>query len=906
MLMTTLLRGLAVGLLALYACLSMQAQAQLVRQAATSIRLPDQPPPETNGTLSYNTVRALPASITFTAPMATEYPPGETSQIYVIERGGRIWRVSGLGTANVTKNLFMDLGAHLNTAAARLVTNDENGLLAMAFHPQYNDNGYFYLYYSITSAGQLHQRLARFTSAARPGLFRLAPNASPATETPLLTLYDRAGNHNGGDLGFGNDGFLYISLGDEGGGGDQYNNARYINKNFWGQMLRLDVDNLATSLPASILSQPASTNFKQAAHANAYKVPANNPFIGRTSWHGQSISSSTVLKEIYATGLRNPFRFCFDSPTGRLFLGDVGQSLREEVNLITAGGDYGWSWREGNLAYTFAPAFNGSTNPPTGSAFAPVEPIYYYGRTSAPNGIAGSSVCAGVVYRGTRLPELQGAHLVADIYDGSIAAFNELNPGRWSGGFLTRRTGIVDFGINPSNGEPILCNLNDGILYELVATSAANAVHARLSQLGIFSDLATLAPAQGVVPYETNVSFWSDHAFKKRWFAMKNISQPIWSSVFIQPWTFPEGTVWVKHFDINRTRGNDSTRFRLETRILVKTRSSIYGLTYKWRGDQSDADLVAASGETSAIGAANPAQSWRFPSRGECLTCHRAAAGYALSFHSAQLNRSFAMSGTTPANQIDSLRSSGYVSGGLDSNTPLVAHDQSTASLEWRARSYLDVNCSQCHRPGGQAQGNWDARATTATALAGLINGSLVSQGNDPANRVVVPGDPARSMLLLRMQGAHGMTRMPNVGSLERDLEGEQMIADWITNYKSLKEWQEEHFGSADAPEAQPGHDADGDGYTNEQEYILGTLPTDAASRWAVLSCEPVNGQLEVRFPLPANSSAKVSRTSDFRFWYTVPIQEGGMNFNAADSVKTFRMSLGNRREFFKIEFKGP
>lgn len=901
------LRCLVTGLLCVLLFAS-EVSAQLVKRAATTIRLPERAPPEINGTIAYDTVRML-TSVSFTRPMAAVSPAGETGQFYVIEQGGKIWRVSGLGGSG-TKTLFMDLVPYFANRPYELATDSENGLLAMAFHPDYNSNGYFYLYYSIKEAGQLHQRLARFRAVGTPGNFRAATAAAPLSETPLLTLYDRAGNHNGGDLAFGPDGYLYISLGDEGGGSDGYNNARFINKNFWGQILRLDVDSRPGNVPSSGLSQPESTNYKQAVSATAYRVPADNPFIGRTTWHGQNIASKLPLKEIYATGFRNPFRFSFDPPTGRLFVGDVGQWAREEVSIVTAGGDYGWSWREGSIAHQLAPKFpdpNGTTAEPAAWAFNPVAPIISYPRTNGAHGISGSSVCGGLIYRGARLPELYGSYLVADINDGAIASFSERSPGTWVGGFVTRRTGIVHFGVNPSNGEPVLCNFNDGYLYELVATSAPHAVHSQLSQLGIFSDLATLAPAVGVIPYEPNVSFWSDHAFKRRWFALKNSWGTIAASD-TQPWTFPQGMVWIKHFDFNRTRGDNGSRFRLETRVLVKTASDVYGLTYKWRSDQSDADLVDAGGQTVTIGGASPAQSWRFPSRGECLACHTAQAGYALSFNTAQMDRKFVMTGTSLQNQISALQSSGYLGGntGQGRVVPLSPQDHAAASLEWRARSYLDTNCAQCHRPGGTAQGNWDARASTPTALAGIVNGTLLNTGNNAANRVMVPGDPARSMLLLRMQGAHGLARMPTVGTLERDTAGEQLISDWIMAHRTLADWQEEHFGSAENPLAQPGVDADNDGFSNEQEFVAGTDPNDSSSRWGMLYFTRSGNQMQGRFPLPPNCAATVLTTRNLVDWTIQPTLEGNAVYGTEGSVRTFNLPLSDRKVFFKVQLRSP
>ena len=151
--------------------------------------------------------------------------------------------------------------------------------------------------------------------------------------------------------------------------------------------------------------------------------------------------------------------------------------------------------------------------------------------------------------------------------------------------------------------------------------------------MGAFSDLTTLTPQPGVVPYETNVSFWSDHADKRRWFAIRSSTTDSISYSATGNWAFPTGSVWVKHFDINTVREDPSSRIKLETRVLVKTTSGIYGLTYKWRADQTDADLVPSAGLSEVIPGSVPQQTWRFPGRGECLTCHTAAGGYALLEH---------------------------------------------------------------------------------------------------------------------------------------------------------------------------------------------------------------------------------------------------------------------------------
>lgn len=387
--------------------LPLLSPAQLVRQANTTLNLPAELPVAS----SYITTNAITGQ-TFIHPICTAFPTGETNRLYVLERGtdgtnqdtstydyvGRIQVVNNLA-GTPAQSTFMDLESYLDSVSTPLASHasTENGMLSLVFHPNYDQNGYFYVYFSLTISGQLYQRLARFQATdpdANPNTanYNTAISANPATMMPMLTIYDEAGNHNGGDLAFGADGYLYLSLGDEGGAGDFYNNARFINKDFWGQMLRIDVDNKPENSWPNQHSQPGPLS--SAIHAGTYKVPLDNPFMETTTWHGINFAATTVRTEIYATGLRNPWRFTIDQPTGRIFLGDVGQYEWEEVNLIVKGGDYGWSWREGQHAFAMSanvpPRFPdntpGNTNAPP-AAFSPIEPIFEYVSDNAAGGV---------------------------------------------------------------------------------------------------------------------------------------------------------------------------------------------------------------------------------------------------------------------------------------------------------------------------------------------------------------------------------------------------------------------------------------------------------------------------------------------------------------------------------------
>lgn len=880
--------------------------AQLVRQTNTTLNLPASLPTATGYTTTNAITFAGGGGMTFSNPMCTAYPVGETNRLYVAQRAGQIRVVNNLSAANPSQAVFMDLGAYLTSIGQSLPTSDEYGLLSMAFHPNYNQNGYFYCWFSIMIDGQAHERLARFQATGTAGSYNAAASADPATMTPLLTIYDQAVNHNGGDLSFGADGYLYLSLGDEGGGGDFYNNARFINKDFWGQMLRLDVDSNPGNLAPNAHSQPASTSHPSAVHAGTYKVPADNPFIGYTSWHNLAVDPATVRTEIFATGFRNPFRFTIDPPTGRIFLGDVGQMLWEEVDIVVKGGDYGWSWREGLHSYS---SFNAPSTPPA-NGFNPIDPIFEYDHTNDGGGsgndaiIYGTSVCGGIIYRGNQLTELQGKYIFCDIFGGGgiIAALTETSPGVWTGQQLTTRPQIVDFGTDPRDGEPLLCGLG-GTIYKLVRSgTTGTAPPATLSATGAFSNLTTLTPNAGIVPYDPNVAFWSDYAIKSRWFCIKNTSDTITFNS-AGNWTFPTGMVWIKHFDIETTRGSPATRRRLETRFLVKTATDVYGLSYKWRTDQTDADLVAESGLTEVIPSSSPSQTWRYPSRGECVTCHTAAGGHALSFNTPQLNHTRDY-GAGLQNQIQALSDAGYFSTpvtGVNNLPAFTAAADTTQSLEWRVRSYLAVNCVQCHQPGGASQGYWDARITTSTDLANLINGALVNNANDATNRFAVPGDASHSMLPKRQQG-NGVTRMPPLGTFERDLVNEQLVSDWIaslTTRQNLTQW----LAAQNPPVGNAGDDPDHDGRSNELEYLTGTDPHAASSGWSYGVMQPVGGMVQLQFTHPANRAAIIEVSTDLINWQTWNAPGNQPFYPATDTTRTISAPASGPDHFFRVRF---
>jgi len=322
------------------------------------------------------------------SPVYATHAPGDPGRLYVVEKGGTI-RILDLAGGGLLSTPFM--AASVTSAGIGLTTDGERGLLGLAFHPEYQANGRFYIN-STDAAG---------TTRIREFRRQTADQVDPSSGRDILSVSQPYSNHNGGWLDFGRDGYLYVAMGDGGSGNDPQNHAQNRGS-LLGKMLRLDVN--GDDFPTD--------------SARNYRVPSTNPFVGQPG----------MLGEIWAYGLRNPWRNGFDRVTGDLFIGDVGQNAREEINFQPAtssgGENYGWRIREGTLATNL-----------TGQGGSPlVSPIYDYTRGTGT--FQGRSVTGGYVYRGPIAP-LEGQYFFGDyvsgrlfslVYDGSpAAAFNGLN-----------------------------------------------------------------------------------------------------------------------------------------------------------------------------------------------------------------------------------------------------------------------------------------------------------------------------------------------------------------------------------------------------------------------------------------------------------------------------------------------
>lgn len=356
-----------------------------------------------------NLVNAFP-NLSFDQPVDFQHANDGTNRVFVVGQEGVVWVFNNSASTSVA-TVFLDITANVSTGGL------EEGLLGLAFHPDFNNTECFYVYYSAADP--------RRTVLARYNVSLTDPNqADKESKLVLLEIQQPYSNHNGGQLAFNpDDGYLYIATGDGGSGGDPQGNAQNLT-NLLGNILRIDVDN--------------------PANGKNYGIPADNPFVDNLEGYRE---------EIFAYGLRNPWRFSFDPLTGWLWVGDVGQNEREEIDIVEKGKNYGWNIKEGSSCF----------NPPSGcNSTGLVDPIWEYDHS------LGIAIIGGYVYRGEKFPELEGIYIYGDYatgliwglsYDGTTPADVSVPENR-----LLMDSGLIitSFGIDKDNGFYIL-SLDDNI-----------------------------------------------------------------------------------------------------------------------------------------------------------------------------------------------------------------------------------------------------------------------------------------------------------------------------------------------------------------------------------------------------------------------------------------------------------
>jgi|SRR5207302_883464 len=357
--------------------------------------------PPTSLKLSLNTVVSG-----LSSPVDLEVSADNIGRLFVVEQPGTIRIISN---SALLPTPFLDISSQVDFGG-------EKGLLGLAFHPSYSQNRRFFVNYDRVVGGQMQTVISEFeASATNPNL------ADRTTERILFTVDQPFPNHKGGQLVFGPDSFLYIGLGDGGSGGDPLRNGQNL-ETMLGKMLRIDVDHTSSGLP--------------------YAIPPDNPF-----------ASGGGLPEIWSYGLRNPWRFSFDRPSGRLFCADVGQDHYEEVDILQKGGNFGWNIMEGLHCFNSASGCNMS---------GLTLPIAEYDHTE------GDAVIGGYVYHGTAIPQLADTYLLSDFGSGTIWNLTESPPGTWTRTrLLSTGRNVSSFG-QDSSGELYVLDYSGSVL-KLVA-----------------------------------------------------------------------------------------------------------------------------------------------------------------------------------------------------------------------------------------------------------------------------------------------------------------------------------------------------------------------------------------------------------------------------------------------------
>jgi uncharacterized repeat protein (TIGR03806 family) len=591
------------------------------------------------------------------------------------------------------------------------------GLVGAAFHPDFAHNGQLFISHTTPGGTVQRSQLARLTSTDGGATFDLAGRKL------LLDLdqEDPGRIHLNADLHFGPDGFLYAGFGDGGPQWDLRKNAQ--NSNDWrGKILRIDVD-----------------------HGDPYGIPPGNPY-----------AKIGGRPEIFALGLRNPWRFSFDRTTGTLWAGDVGNGGVEEIDQISVGGNYGWPSREGGDC----------SGLPDCDRMDFINPVAHYHHDNK-----ASSVTGGFVYRGHAIPSLIGRYVFADYARGTVFALRP-NPTLDQAPEVIAESGrrLVSFAEEP-NGELLLLDLMGGQILRLVpAAPSQDMVPERLSNTGCFQAGNPQLPAAGVISYDVRVPFWSAGGVKHRYMALPDgATATVAADGALQ---FPVGAVLIKEFTIDSRP--------VETRLFMKYRESQWaGYSYVWEADGSDAHLRDdALVETRDW----DGQSWTYPSRVECLGCHNGDRGLGLEVAQLDMVRAFPETGRT-ANQLASFRRVGLVQGDVP-KVQRMPKLSSAAPLEERARAYMHINCAICHTRPGPTPIDMDLRFTTLLADTGLCDIAKEGDLGVAGARRLVAGAPGRSVISLRMH-ATGRDHMPPIGAQQADPEGEQLIDSWISSIQS-------------------------------------------------------------------------------------------------------------------------
>lgn len=856
----------------------------------TALKFPNHPK-----WLNYATQNRFP-DLSFNQPVQIVFQSMFEDGFFIVEKPGTIRLVEHRESPESVP--FLDLRDRVHNIS-------ESGLLSLAFHPNFDENGRFFVYYtakeSIDRTFYYFNRLSEFkVNPDRPS------QGLKESEKILINLPDRHPDHNGGGMLFGPDGYLYLAMGDEGKFYDFYGHGQKLTRDLFAGILRIDIDKKPDNLPPS----------PHGAVSGEYAIPADNPFVGIDSYRDQTLETEKLRTEFYAIGMRNPWRFAFDPLTGKIYSGDTGDHTREEINEIVSGGNYGWPHREGSLP---GPPVHAIRQEDHGF----IDPIAEYGREDG-NDIAGLTV-----YRGTTFPELDGYVIFSDFYGGWLGKTKINQDESPSIEWFAWDVHVADIAVDPTDGNILLVDMIEGVIKEFIPPSENNFedIPTLLSQTGAFLDTQSFTLDPSFIPYQINVPFWSDHAIKSRWISFSSSEAKI-NYREEDTWGFPPGTVFMKHFDLELERGNHATAKRLETRFLVLTDfGGFYGLTYRWNESQDDAILISPDGFKERIqiqeADVQREQNWHYPGRHDCMTCHNGGPGflsptrfgrYALGFGTAQLNKDID-AGQDTFNQLAAMDRAGLLTPPLDKPVRLLpklaAANNEEASLYYRVRSYLAANCESCHEGiVGTARLTWNASFRAANDQVKLIDQPAYNNMGITGGRLIHRSDPAKSILLQRISH-NGLERMPPLGSSELDHSAIELIKRWILEDlgkpQSYQDWAQLYFDDLEQPESFLFSDPDGDGVWNFFEALTLTNPLDAEDYYAV-EMRREGDKLSLQLPGLSNRYAWVEWTetpSIASSWKFLDVPENAFFLPASSAARMLNLEMYDlSKAFFRVKIR--
>jgi uncharacterized repeat protein (TIGR03806 family) len=705
----------------------------------------------------YRALRVYP-KLEMSFPIDVKHIPGSDQFLYITEK------------ESYGNTVIRRMKDDPNVAASETVLPLDGVAYQIVFHPQFEKNGYVYVGWNGPGSKdkRKHSKVSRWTMLPK------APYTLDKSSETLIIEWPSDG-HNGAAVCFGLDGMLYVTSGD--GTSDSDGNVM-------GQ--RMDV----------LLSKVLRIDVDHPEEGKAYSVPKDNPFVGQKD----------ICAETWAYGLRNPWRIHCDRKTGHIWVGNNGQDLWEQVYFVRKGENYGWSVYEGS--HPFYPERKLGPTPP-------VKPTLEHHHSEA------RSMTGGVVYYGSKHPELVGAYVYGDYSTGRVwAARHDGEKVIWHKELAQTHLHITGFGVD-GQGEILICDHNgnnQGGFYTLVAgpkDPPPSTFPKTLSASGLFKSVRGHQMQPGMIPYSVNAQLWSDGAFKSRWLGLPGLDPKI-DFTRLRGWNFPDRTVIVKSFALEMEEGKPQSRRWIETRFLTRQDGEWSGYSYLWNEEQNEGALVDAKGldrdYTISTKDGKRTQKWHYPSRAECMVCHSREANWVLGLSAAQLNKDHDYGGCTD-NQLRVLEHLGlfqafdygkHVQELNPAAAKLAAKNQrapaktavlpfnpsaypkladpydKSADLDKRARAYLHSNCAHCHvfAGGGNSQINLEWNVSVETMKMIDVKPQHHSF-NLPDAKLIAAGHPEQSVLLHRV-GIREAGFMPPLATSIVDRQAVEMLREWI------------------------------------------------------------------------------------------------------------------------------